>query len=138
MGSVIKGLQYFLAGLLGLVMAVLPTVLICWLILPPDGPVGEGFIIMPIHLFSRCACIPSYVALMGLHRNGRRNTRKLVACEVGLRLSATIAACFVCFMVIKLPTHLSTKLVFCLLAAFVLAWSLNPKTWEEKLEHTAS
>jgi hypothetical protein len=77
MKAVITGLNYLVAGLLGLVMAALPTLLVSWVILPSDGPPGEGFVIMLIYFVSSCACIPGYVALMALHREGRRDTRKL-------------------------------------------------------------
>lgn len=123
MKTVTKGLQYLLAAVLGVIMAVFPTLLISWAILPPDGPIGEGFIIMFIHLLSCCACVPAYVALMALHKSGRRDTRKLLACVIGLRISMVIAGCFLCFMAIKLPTRVVTKLLFCLLPVFALAWA---------------
>lgn len=110
-------------------MAILPTLLVSWAVLPSDGPPGEGFVIMLILLVSCCACIPGYVALMALHLKGRRDTRRLVACEIGLRLSMVAAGSFLCFMAIKLPTRLATKSLFCLLPVFALAWAINPKSW---------
>ena len=132
------GLQYLVAGLLGLVMAVLPTALVSWAVFPPDGPLGEGFIIIAILLVFCCACVPGYVALMALHRKGRRDTRRLVACEIGLRLSMVVAGAFLCFMAIKLPTRPVTKWFFCLLAVSALAWAINPKSWgrSQRVEHT--
>ena len=89
---------------------------------------------MFILLVFSSACIPGYLALMALHRKGRRDTRKLVACEVGLRLSMVLAGGFLCFMAIKLPTQFVTKLVFCLLAVCALAWAVNPKSWERAVQ----
>lgn len=134
MNAVSTGFSYFVAGLLGLVMAFLPTAVISWIILPPDGPVGEGLLIMLIYILCSIACIPGYVALMALHREKQRDTRILIACEVGLRLSMSVAGGFLCFMAIKLPTSASTKFIFCLLAALTLAWSLNPRTWSQDLQ----
>ncbi len=129
MKAVITGLSYIVGGLLGFVMAVLPTLLVSWAVLPSDGPPGEGFVILLFYVVSSCACVPGYVALMALHREGRRDTRKLVACEIGLRLSMVVAGSFLCFMAIKLPTRPVTKSLFCLLAVSALAWAINPKSW---------
>lgn len=130
MRTVITGLQYLVGGLLGLVMAILPTLLVSQAILRPDGPVGEGFTIMFIYFLSCCACVPVYVALMSLHRKGQRGTRKLIACEICLRISMVVAACFLCFMAIKLPTRIMTKALFCLLPVFALTWAGKSGFWE--------
>lgn len=58
MKLVTTGLQYIVAVLLGLVMAVLPTGLVSWAVLPPDGPIGEGFIIY-VHPASFLLCLCS-------------------------------------------------------------------------------
>ena len=129
MRAAITGFQYLVSGLLGFVMAFLPTLLISWAIFPPDGPIGEGLTIMAIYFVSSCVCIPCYVALMALHREGRRDTRMLVAGEIGLRISMVVAGSFLCFMAVKLPTQVPTKALFCLLPAVALAWSINPKSW---------
>lgn len=134
MKAVITGFSYIVGGLLGLVMAVLPTLLVSWAVLPSDGPPGEGFVILLFYVVSSCACVPGYVALMALHRGGRRDTRKLIACEIGLRLSMIVAMGFLCFMAIKLPTRLVTKSLFCLVAVFALAWAINPKSWGRSLQ----
>ena len=122
MEPVITGLQNLLAGLLGFVIAVLPTLLLGWVFLPADGPPGEGFVILLFYLVSCCVCVPFYVGLMALHRKGRRGTRKLIACEIGLRLSMVVAGCFLSFMAIKLSTHITTKLLFCLLPVLAIVW----------------
>ncbi len=131
MKTVIAGLQNLLAGLLGLVMAVLPTLLLSWIFLPADGPPGEGFAVLFFYLVSSCTCVPAYVGLMALHRKGQRDTRKLVAYEIGLRLSMVVAGCFLCFMAIKLPTRAMTKSLFCLLPVFAIAWAVNTHSWEQ-------
>ena len=131
MKTVIAGLQNLLGGLLGLVIAVLPTLLISWIFLPDDGPPGEGFAIMFFYLVSCCVCVPAYVGLMALHRKGQRSSRKLIACEIGLRLSMIVAGCFLCFMAIKLPTRVVTKSLFCLLPVLAIAWAANTNSWEK-------
>lgn len=131
MKTVITGLQNLMAGLLGLVMAVLPTLLLSWIFLPADGPPGEGFVILFFYPVSCCVCVPAYVGLMALHRKGQRYTRKLVAYEIGLRLSMVVAGCFLCFMAIKLPTRVMTKSLFCLLPVFAIAWAANTHSWEQ-------
>ena len=136
MSTLIKGLQYLVAGLLGLVMAVAPTISASWIFLPADGPPGEGFVILFFYLVSCCACIPIYVALMSLHRRQRRATRKLIAYEVGLRLSMVVATCFLCFMAIKLPTRIATKTLFSIPPVLALAWAANPLSWERSREKT--
>jgi hypothetical protein len=129
MNSVIAGLQYGVAALVGLVIAVLPTLLLSWAILPSDGPIGEGFIILFIHLLACCALVPVYVYLMKLHRQGRKGLRKLFVYDLILRISVIVAGCFVCFTAIKLPTMIATKLVTCPPAVLISAWALIPSLW---------
>ena len=131
MNAMLMGLEYLLAALAGLVIAIFPVGLLSYAILPPDGPIGEGFIILLMYLISCCACIPGFVALMALHREGRRSTRKLIACEVLLRISVFIAACFICFMAIRLPTAVMTKWIACFAAIPAGGWAINPASWNQ-------
>jgi len=72
MVKVLAGMEYLMAGLVGLVMAMIATALISIAIFPADGPIGEGFAMMFIYFICCCACVPGYAALMNLHRAGRR------------------------------------------------------------------
>lgn len=126
MSTVVELLQYFGAGLVGLVIAILPTALVSYAILPPDGPIGVGFIIILIYLISCCACVPGYIVLMTRYRQGRRDTRKLIASEIILRTSVIVAACFICFMIVRLPTAMVTKWVACLAAMPAGVWAIKP------------
>ena len=126
MNSVIAGLQYVVAVFVGLVMAVLPTLLVSWAIFPSDGPVGEGLIILFIHLLACCALVPVYVYLMTLHRQGRKFFRRLFVYDLILRSSVIVASCFVCFMAVKLPTMIVTKLIACFITVLLSAWALIP------------
>ncbi|WP_158786668.1 hypothetical protein [Granulicella sp. L46] len=122
----LAGAEYFAAALVGLVMAIFPTLLVTYAIFPPDGPIGEGFAIMFIYFIAFCACVPGYAALMRLHRQGRTDTRGLITCEIILRTSFLVPACFICFMAIKLPTATVTKWLTCLAAAPFGAWAIKP------------
>jgi hypothetical protein len=126
MGKVFAGVEYFAAGLVGLVVAFLLTGLVSIAIFPQDGPLGEGFAIIFIYLIVVCACVPGYVTLMSLHRQGRRYTKGLIACEMILRASFFAAACFIGFMAIKLPTSIVTKWITCFIVAPFGAWAIRP------------
>jgi len=52
MGMLLAGVEYFAAALVGMVMAIFPTVLVSYAIFPPDGPIGEGFAIMLIYFIA--------------------------------------------------------------------------------------
>jgi hypothetical protein len=126
MAMVLAGMEYFAAALVGLVIAFLPTGLVSYAIFGSDGPPGEGFAIMLIYFLLVCACVPGYAFLMNLHRQGRRDSRRLIACEIILRTSFLVAVCFICFMAIKLPTSLVTKWSTCLAATPFGAWAIKP------------
>jgi hypothetical protein len=126
MSMVLAAAEYFAAVLVGLVIALLPTLIVIWAVFPADGPPGEGFAIIFIYFVSACLCIPGYVKLMSLHRRGRKGSRGLIACEIMLRTSFLVAACFVCFMAIRLPTTIVTKWITCLAASPVGAWAIKP------------
>jgi hypothetical protein len=126
MGKGLAGVEYLAAGLVGLVIGLIATGLVSYAIFPPDGPIGEGIAMLFIYLIVACACVPGYVALMRLHRRGRRDTRGLIVCEIILRTSFLVAACFICFMVIKLPTAIVTKWLTCFATAPVGAWAIKP------------
>ena len=124
-------MQYLGAVVVGLIIAFLATGLISYAIFPPDGPIGEGVVMLFIYLLACCVCVPGYVALMSLHRRGRRNTRGLVACEVILRTSIIVGACLFCFMAVMLPTMLTTKWLACIVGVFACAWAIKPALWDE-------
>jgi len=126
MNIALAGVEYFAAGLVGLVIAIFPALLISDAIFRSDGSIGEGFAIMFIYFISLCACVPGFATLMRLHRQGRRDTQGLIACEIILRTSFLVAACFICFMAIKLPTSIETKWLTCLAAAPFGAWAIKP------------
>ena len=126
MGTVLAGVEYIAAVLVGLVIAFIATGLVSYAIFPPDGPVGEGIAMLFIYFISSCACVPGYTALMRLHRQGRRDTRGLIACEVILRVSFAIAACLICFLAIKLPMGIASKWLTCLAAAPAGTWAIKP------------
>ena len=119
-------MEYFAAGLVGLVMAFILTGCVSYAIFPPDGPIGEGISMILIYFAVVCACVPGYAALMRLHKLGRRDTRVLIACEVILRTSFFVVACFIGFMAIKLPTAVLTKWLTCLAIAPLGAWAIKP------------
>ncbi|CAN5424538.1 hypothetical protein BH10ACI4_BH10ACI4_05740 [soil metagenome] len=123
---VLAGLEYFAAVLIGLMIAFLPTLLVSWAILPPDGPPGEGFAILLLYFVFACFCVPGYAKLMSLHRQGRKDTRGLIACEIILRISFLVAACFIGFIAIKLPISILTKWITCLAVIPVGAWAIKP------------
>jgi hypothetical protein len=134
MKTAATGLQYLLAGLVGMVIACLPTSLLSYAVLPPDGPIGEGFVIMLIYLVCCCACVPGFFVLMRLHMQGRRDTRLLIACELILRASVVVAAGFFCFVTIKLPTRMEAKCIVCLVSLPVVVWAINPASWQPSIE----
>jgi hypothetical protein len=138
MNPVKAGLQYLGAALTGSTVAFLATGLICYVIFPHDGPVGEGFVMLLIYLFSCCLCVPCYVVLMTLHRQGRRDTRQMIACEVILRASVIVAACLLSFMLVKLPTAMITKWLACLVGVFACAWAIKPSLWEQRRTRTGA
>ena len=132
MSIVIAGLQYFVAVFVGLVIAVFPTILVSWSVFPSDGPIGEGLMIMLIHLLACCALVPAYIYLMTLHRQGRRDIRRLLVYDLILRSSVIVAGCFVCFMAVKLPTMMVTKLIACFITALLSAWAIIPALWNRR------
>jgi hypothetical protein len=134
MGMLLAGVEYFAAALVGMVMAIFPTVLVSYAVFPPDGPIGEGFAIMLIYFIAFCACVPGYAVLMRLHRQGRRDTRGLIASEIILRTSFLVAACFICFMAIKLPTAIGTKWLTCLAVAPLGAWAIKPTSFKSHFD----
>ena len=124
-----KGLQYLVGMLTGLIMAFLATGLVSYAIFPPDGPVGEGLIMLVIYLFFCCACVPGYVFLMDLHMRGRTDSRRLVACEVMLRASVIVGASLLCLILVKLPTATTTKWFACVVGVFACTWAISPAFW---------
>jgi hypothetical protein len=138
MNPVRAGLQYLVAVLTGLTVAFLATGLTSYVIFPPDGPIGEGISIMLIYLLSCCVCVPGYVALMTLHRQGRRDTRRLIACDVILRASVIVGACLLSFMLVKLPTAMVTKWLACFVGVFTCAWAIKPAVWEQRRSRTSA
>jgi hypothetical protein len=132
MSKVLAGVEYLAAGLVGLVIAFVLTGCVSYAIFPSNGPVGEGFAMMLIYFIFLCACVPGFATLMRLHRQGRKDTRGLIACEIILRSSFLVAACFVCFMGIKLPISIWTKGVACCVAAAFGVWAIKPIPTPEK------
>jgi len=128
MDIAIAGFQYFLAVLVGLIVAVFPTLLVSWAIFPSDGPVGEGLTILFIHILACCALVPAYVYLMTLHRRGAKSPKERVYDHI-LRGSVIVAGCFFCFMAVKLPTMMMTKLIACLVTLALCAWAAIPALW---------
>ncbi len=126
MTKVLAGVEYFAAGLVGFVIAFFPSAFVSYVIFPPNGPLGEGFAIIFIYFIIVCACVPGYARLMSLQRRGRSDTRGLIACEIILRTSFVAAACFICFMAIRLPTNIVTKWVTCLAAMPLGVWAIKP------------
>jgi hypothetical protein len=131
MDTVKAGLQYLGAALVGLIIAFLATGLISYAMFPPDGPIGEGLVMMLIYLLSCCICVPGYVALMAMHRRGSRETRGLIASEVILRASVIVGACLFCFVTVELPTMMVTKWLACSVGVFACAWALGPTFREQ-------
>jgi hypothetical protein len=138
MDIAVAGLQYFVAIFVGLVIAVVPTILVIWAVFPSDGPIGEGLMILFIHLLACCTLVPAYVYLMSLHRQGRRDVRRLLVYDLILRSSVIVAGCFVCFMAVKLPTMIVTKLIACFLTALLGAWAIIPALWNRHSPQNAT
>ena len=138
MNSVRAGLEYLLAVLTGLTVAFLATDLISYIIFPPDGPVGEGIFMLFIYFLSCCVCLPGYVSLMALHRQGRRDTRRLLACDVILRASVIVGACLFSFMLVKLPTATFTKWLVGSVGVCACAWAIKPALWEQRWSRTGA